>query len=253
MSLRVAVPSAWLVEGRSIEIELPRNLTCARCSGGGCGACNNSGAITLRGRAELPEFVQVVLPLQRITEVSERSKAQDSDRKLVADSDSENPSPAGARPVTIRIPECGGLPDAANGAIVRGWLYLEVAIAERPSSSVRAIQNDESLSSSKVLRAEARPSLRNSIAEKLRAVAAVRSSRPPGLQEDEESEPPSSRVAPLGSTKPPMGRSKSPAAVADGELTASPTLERQARIVPTAIYVGLVVLALLGIIALLRF
>ena len=34
--------------GEVVELELPRNLACAACGGGGCDTCGRSGAITLR-------------------------------------------------------------------------------------------------------------------------------------------------------------------------------------------------------------
>ena len=103
---RIRVPGAWLESGELVEFELPRNLTCAACDGGGCDACERSGAITLRGRNELAEILTVTLP------------------KRVADADSPG------RGVVIRIPEQGGLPPLDGEALPRGLLLLRVEPAE---------------------------------------------------------------------------------------------------------------------------
>ena len=44
-SLSVTVPSNWFDEGASIELAVPKLLTCARCDGGGCDGCERSGAL----------------------------------------------------------------------------------------------------------------------------------------------------------------------------------------------------------------
>ncbi|MEI9953308.1 MAG: hypothetical protein WDO74_31125 [Pseudomonadota bacterium] len=103
---RIRVPGAWLESGEVVEFELPRNLTCAACDGGGCDACERAGAITLRGRHELPEILSVTLPM----------------RKPEADSE--------ARGVLIRIPEQGGLPPESGETLPRGLLLLRVERAE---------------------------------------------------------------------------------------------------------------------------
>lgn len=103
---RIRVPGAWLESGEVVEFELPRNLTCAACDGGGCDACERSGAISLRGRQELPEILSVTLPM----------------RKPDAESD--------GRGVVIRIPEQGGLPPADGELLPRGLLLLRVEPAE---------------------------------------------------------------------------------------------------------------------------
>jgi hypothetical protein len=59
---RIRVPRAWLERGATIELELPRHLTCAACSGGGCDVCHRSGAVTLHGRDEPTDLVEVSLP-----------------------------------------------------------------------------------------------------------------------------------------------------------------------------------------------
>lgn len=157
VSLRIFVPRIWLLEGRTIEVELPRNLVCVMCSGGGCSRCQNSGAISVRGRNELPEVVQVCLPEQgdaatrrSMHEVAARNHGQ-------APSDATEPvKRKSVRPMIIRIPECGGLPDLSTSAIVRGWLLLHVGIADEASANVRLLDDDEPLSSSKMFRAEAK-------------------------------------------------------------------------------------------------
>ena len=105
---RIRVPRTWLESGAIVEFELPRNLTCAACNGGGCDACERAGAITMRGRDELAEILTVTLPK----------------RKADTDSDSE------ARGVMIRIPEQGGLPPETSELLPRGLLMLRVEPAE---------------------------------------------------------------------------------------------------------------------------
>jgi hypothetical protein len=100
------VPAAWLESGELVEFELPRNLKCAACDGGGCDACERAGAITVRGRDELAEVLSVTLPR----------------RKPTADGES--------RSVVIRIPEQGGLPPDNGEPLPRGLLLLRVEPAE---------------------------------------------------------------------------------------------------------------------------
>jgi hypothetical protein len=103
---RIRVPRAWLESGEVIELELPRNLSCAACDGGGCDQCERSGAITLRAREELPEILHVTLPARQ-PEVD-----------------------GGTRGVVIRIPEQGGLPPVNDEILPRGLLLLRVDPAE---------------------------------------------------------------------------------------------------------------------------
>jgi hypothetical protein len=104
-----------LESGEVIEIELPRNLSCAACDGGGCDQCERSGAITLRGREELPEILSVTLP----------ARQPDAD--------------GGTRGVVIRIPEQGGLPPVENELLPRGLLLLRVEPAEVADPGVSRI------------------------------------------------------------------------------------------------------------------
>jgi hypothetical protein len=112
---RIRVPRAWLESGEVIELELPRNLSCAACDGGGCDQCERSGAITLRGREELPEILHVTLPA----------------RQAEAD--------GGTRGVVIRIPEQGGLPPVHENCLPRGLLLLRVEPAEVADPGVSRI------------------------------------------------------------------------------------------------------------------
>lgn len=43
--MTIEVPSAWLIEGATLEVTAPTRLACARCEGGGCDSCGRSGAI----------------------------------------------------------------------------------------------------------------------------------------------------------------------------------------------------------------
>jgi hypothetical protein len=102
---RIRVPRAWLEAGEVVEFELPRNLVCAACDGGGCDICERAGAIALRGRNELPELLSVTLPARKTENASD------------------------ARGVVIRIPEQGGLPSEGL-ALPRGLLLLRVEVAD---------------------------------------------------------------------------------------------------------------------------
>jgi hypothetical protein len=111
---RIRVARQWLEEGAAIEVELPRNLTCAACDGGGCDVCERSGAVSLRSRGEPHERVQVTLP--------------------------ECGPNSGERGVVLRIPECGGLP-APDLPLPRGMLLLSVIGSEQADAGVRVIRS----------------------------------------------------------------------------------------------------------------
>ena len=70
VEMTLSVPEEWVVEGATIEIELPRNLTCAACSGGGCDACERSGAVSLRGRKDPIELLEFTLPKRDVDPVA---------------------------------------------------------------------------------------------------------------------------------------------------------------------------------------
>jgi hypothetical protein len=110
---RVGVPGAWLEAATTLEVELPRHLTCARCEGGGCDVCERSGAVTLRERDEPPERVTVTLP-----------------------------AAGGETDLVLRIPEAGGFPppDRNYG---RGHLLLRVSRAESASPGVVRVGDEE--------------------------------------------------------------------------------------------------------------
>jgi hypothetical protein len=43
----IVVPQKWMREGARLEVELPARVRCDLCDGGGCDACNRSGAYAL--------------------------------------------------------------------------------------------------------------------------------------------------------------------------------------------------------------
>lgn len=51
---RIFVPLRWLTTGACISVTLPRLLSCARCEGGGCDACDRGGALALCPPSEVP-------------------------------------------------------------------------------------------------------------------------------------------------------------------------------------------------------
>ncbi len=112
---RVKVKREWLVAGEVVELELPRNLACAACGGGGCDRCGRAGAITLRQRDEPAEVVEVTLPARG--------------RDGVPDS----------RGITLRIPEQGGLPQAGS-ELPRGLLLLTVVPSAEPDPSIKLLR-----------------------------------------------------------------------------------------------------------------
>jgi hypothetical protein len=125
---RIRVPATWFESGEVIEFELPRNLACAACEGGGCDTCERSGAISLRGRNELAEILSVTLPMRR------------------PDAEGE------ARSVVIRIPEQGGLPPEDGHALPRGLLLLRVEPAELADPGVTRVAPSASRLSQRVIR-----------------------------------------------------------------------------------------------------
>ncbi len=132
--------------GEVVELELPRNLACAGCSGGGCDACDRSGAITLRRRDEPAEFVEVTLPARSADEV---------------------PDSAG---LTLRIPEQGGLP-AAGSELPRGVLLLTVVPSSEPDRSVRVLRGVPSKRPPSIVAVGQEPGVRSEV--RLRARPSV--------------------------------------------------------------------------------
>lgn len=112
---RVKVRREWLTVGEVIELELPRNLACAACGGGGCDACGRSGAITLRQRDEPAEVVEVTLPVRSADELPE------------------------SRGITLRIPEQGGLPPP-NSDLPRGVLLLTVLPSAEADPNIKPLR-----------------------------------------------------------------------------------------------------------------
>lgn len=100
-----------------IELELPRNVTCAACEGGGCDRCDRSGAITLRSKKELGEIVQVTLP-----------RRDEGDLE----------STVSGRALVIRIPNRGG--HAEDPDLPRGVLKLSVVPADEPDPGVVRVE-----------------------------------------------------------------------------------------------------------------
>lgn len=112
---RVKIRREWLLVGEVVELELPRNVTCAGCGGGGCDACGRSGAITLRSRKEPAEVVEITLPRRSPDEVPD------------------------SRGITLRIPEQGGLPPEGS-ELPRGVLLLTVVPSDVADTSVRPLR-----------------------------------------------------------------------------------------------------------------
>lgn len=112
---RVKVRREWLAVGEVVELELPRNLACATCGGGGCDACGRSGAITLRRRNEPAEVIEVTLPSRPVDELPESGG------------------------ITLRIPELGGLPEPGS-ELPRGVLLLTVVPSVEPDPNIKLLR-----------------------------------------------------------------------------------------------------------------
>lgn len=113
----IRVPAAWLVRGETIEVELPRQLNCAHCQGGGCDLCERAGALRLCPASEPPETVRVSLP-------------------DAGDLDESGPQ----KPLLLRIPYAGG--HAATEALPRGFLMLQITPAQDPDASVKLVPSE---------------------------------------------------------------------------------------------------------------
>lgn len=108
----IRVPRAWLDRGATIELELPRSLTCARCDGGGCDRCGRAGAIRLRLADDPAQTVQVCLPDPNHLAPEQSSKS-----------------------LVLRIPDAGGHADGDE--LPRGVLMLHINESVEPDASVR--------------------------------------------------------------------------------------------------------------------
>lgn len=108
---RIRVKRSWLLDGETIQLTLPRNLTCAECAGGGCDRCERAGAISLRARGEAAPLLTVPLP---------KRAAADLDREPT---------------LILRVPDQGGLPRPGLD-LPRGLLLLRIEAAEHADAGV---------------------------------------------------------------------------------------------------------------------
>lgn len=60
---RMTIELSAVELGRSVAIPVPRRLVCARCDGGGCDACDRSGALKL-DLDDAERTTQLVLPAE---------------------------------------------------------------------------------------------------------------------------------------------------------------------------------------------
>jgi hypothetical protein len=155
----IEVPVGWFEVGATLQISLPRLLSCARCDGGGCDACERRGAFEQQA-AGIAAEVAVVLPTQ---------------------------AAEACAPVRLRLPALGAR--AASSELPSGHLLLTVVPHPPepgwvPSSSVQALQpvrQPEPLDAWLDSLAESlRPLLESlrSLAESLRSVLVPESLRP---------------------------------------------------------------------------
>jgi hypothetical protein len=120
--MSVSVPEEWIAGGSTLQIVLPRNLTCATCHGGGCDRCERSGAVSLRARRAEVETVEVTLPKGPAGPAAGASAA-----------------PGVARSVVVRIPERGGLPESTP-ELPRGNLLVSIRPGPEPSQGVTRLK-----------------------------------------------------------------------------------------------------------------
>lgn len=117
----IEVPVAWFEAGATLQIQLPRLMTCARCEGGGCDACGRRGAFEQRA-AGIASEVAVVLPRQ--------PAATCAPVKLRL--------PAlGAR--APRSPAAGGAPLAPAAVPDAPQVELEPSLGEAPAAETREV------------------------------------------------------------------------------------------------------------------
>ena len=119
--LRVKVQTNWLEDAATVELELPRNLECAACDGGGCDRCERSGAISIRGRKEPAELLRVTLPRR-----APNLETTGSGRSIV-----------------VRVPGRGGL--AEDETMPRGILMLQLVPSDSAGPGVRRIEPEAAL------------------------------------------------------------------------------------------------------------
>lgn len=119
VQMNLSVPEDWILAGATLEIELPRNLACAACGGGGCDACARSGAVSLRGRTDPVEKVEVTLQSSTVSDDVPSSRT---------------------RRIVVRIPERGGhAPSEAGTQVPRGHLLLSVRAGPAPPRGIRRL------------------------------------------------------------------------------------------------------------------
>jgi hypothetical protein len=123
--MSLSVPEDWMLSGATLLIELPRNLACAGCHGGGCDKCERSGAVSLRSRRAEVETVEVTLP---------KHVPEDAAPSSLAPTDGQK-----KRSVVVRIPERGGLPPPAE-ELPRGNLLLSIRPGPAPSRGVTRLK-----------------------------------------------------------------------------------------------------------------
>lgn len=117
--MNLSVPEDWILTGATLEIELPRNLACASCGGGGCDKCDRSGAVSLRGRNDPAELVEVTLQSSSVSDDVPSSRT---------------------RRIVVRIPERGGHAPPSSGAPVpRGNLLLSVRAGPPPPRGIKKL------------------------------------------------------------------------------------------------------------------
>lgn len=119
VQMNLSVPEDWILSGATLEIELPRNLACATCGGGGCDKCERSGAVSLRGRNDPAELVEVTLQSSSVSDDVPSSRT---------------------RRIVLRIPERGGYARSdGSEQIPRGNLLLSVRAGPAPPRGVKRL------------------------------------------------------------------------------------------------------------------
>ncbi len=132
--LAIDVPAAWIEEGVELVVRTPRLLGCARCDGGGCDACERSGALRAPSDPEA-RVVRVTVGPSSIDPERDGSRAivvrvaqpfgpdEEIDQLLLELRPSASASPSVTRVARATVPA------SASGGLLREHLALPALLA----------------------------------------------------------------------------------------------------------------------------
>ena len=124
--MEIVVQHAWLRDGADVEVTAPRLLACDRCDGGGCDACDRSGAYRLGDARTLSLSLQPDTPTNVVVRVP--APFEGIDQLLVHVKGGDEPS-SGVRRINALAPRPPqGLPNVAIAAIVAAIIAVVVLL-----------------------------------------------------------------------------------------------------------------------------